>query len=237
MSEMVLTKLISSKIEHTALVPSTTRKMIDRLCKEAREHSFHNVTVLPIYVKRAKHNLVDTNVKVCSVVGFPLGAYIQNVKSYETLAVLMEGADEIDVVMNIPAYLDNEIFEVQKEIKTIIEHAHKKNVLVKIIIETCLLDDMQKLKAAQLAIKAGADYVKTSTGFSTGGATIEDIALLKGNFKENIKIKASGGIKSAQFALDLVKAGADRLGTSSSIKIIMEAIEMDKKLARAKIKM
>jgi deoxyribose-phosphate aldolase len=237
MAETIISNRISSKIEHTALLPSTTKKIIDRLCREAKELNFYSVVVFPVFVKRAKHNLADTKIKVCSVVGFPLGASIPNVKSYETLALLMEGPDEIDMVMNIPAFMDNEIYEVQKEIRTIVDHAHKKDVLVKVIIETCLLDDTQKVKAGKIALEAGADFIKTSTGFSKSGVRVQDITLLKESFGDRIKLKAAGGIKSAQFALDLIKAGADRLGTSSSVKIMMEAQEMDKKIARKKIKL
>jgi len=237
MEEKSLKDVIASKIEYTALLPITSKKAIDRLCKEAKDFNFRSVVVLPTFLKRVKNNLKNTDIKVGTVVGFPLGGDLSSVKSYETLAALMEGADEIDFVMNISKFLDNELFEVQKEMKTIVEHVKKKDGICKVIIETCLLDDMQKIKAARLVVDSGADFIQTSTGFSKAGVSLEDVILLKKNLKDEIKIKASGGIRTAEFAIELLKAGADTLGTSAGIKIIMEAEMIEKEIKRSKIKL
>ncbi len=232
MADLTVSEIISSKIDHTAITPDVTRKMIDRLCWQAREYNFHSVCVLPYFLKRVERELYGSNLKICTVVGFPLGAEISEVKSYEAMAAVSAGADEIDVVMNIPAFLDNEIYEVQKEISNIANAVHNKGAIIKVIIETCLLNDEQKVKAAQLAAKAGADFVKTSTGFSKGGATTGDVKLIKERMEDKIKIKASGGIRTAKFALELIKAGADRLGTSSGVKIMEDAKKIDRKMSR-----
>ncbi len=237
MDDKSFKEILAPKIEHTALLPITTRKAVDLLCKEAKDFNFRNVIVLPTFVQKAKNNLKNTNIKVGTIVGFPLGGILSSVKSYETLAALMEGADEIDFVMNIPKFLDNELFEVQKEIKTIVEHVKKKNGICKVIIETCLLSDSQKIKAANLIIDSGADFIQTSTGFSKSGVTVEDIILLKKNIKDKIKIKAAAGIRTAKFAIDLIQAGADTIGTSAGIKIMMEAEQLDKEIKRSKLKL
>lgn len=213
---------IASMIDHTLLKPEATDKMIENLCNEAIENGFAAVCVNPFYVKKAKELLEGTDVKVATVVGFPLGANVKEVKAFETKRAIEDGAEEIDMVINIGALKSKDYVTVKEDIRAVVEAAGDK-AIVKVIIETCLLTDEEKVKACELAKEAGAHYVKTSTGFSKSGATVEDVKLMKETVGENMKVKASGGIRDYKTAKAMVDAGASRIGASSSIKIIEEA--------------
>ena len=212
---------ISLMIDHTLLKPDATKEMIKKLCLEAIEYKFGAVCVNPYYVRYCKGLLIDTDVKVATVIGFALGANTKEIKAMETKDAIENGADEIDMVINIGALKSNAYSVVEEDIKSVVNAANNK-ALVKVIIETCLLTDEEKKTACRLALEAGADYVKTSTGFSTGGAKVEDIKLMKSVVGDKLGIKASGGIKDLKTATELIEAGATRLGTSSGIKILNE---------------
>lgn len=213
---------IASMIDHTLLKPEATDKMIENLCNEAKVNGFAAVCVNPFYVKKAKELLEGTDVKVATVVGFPLGANVKEVKAFETKRAIEDGAEEIDMVINISALKSKDYVTVKEDIRAVVEAAGDK-AIVKVIIETCLLTDEEKVKACELAKEAGAHYVKTSTGFSKSGATVEDVKLMKETVGENMKVKASGGIRDYKTAKAMVDAGASRIGASSSIRIIEEA--------------
>ncbi len=213
---------IASMIDHTLLKPEATDKMIENLCNEAKVNGFAAVCVNPFYVKKAKELLEGTDVKVATVVGFPLGANVKEVKAFETKRAIEDGAEEIDMVINIGALKSKDYVTVKEDIRAVVEAAGDK-AIVKVIIETCLLTDEEKVKACELAKEAGAHYVKTSTGFSKSGATVEDVKLMKETVGENMKVKASGGIRDYKTAKAMVDAGASRIGASSSIRIIEEA--------------
>ena len=206
-------------IDHTLLKPNSSKDEIEQLCNEAIKYQFAAVCVNPYYVSYCKKLLKNTDVKIATVVGFPLGASTKNTKVFETIDAINKGADEIDMVINIAALKDGAYQVVSDEIKDIVKAAHKK-VLVKVIIETCLLNDDEKKKACELALEAGADFVKTSTGFSTGGATVEDVKLMKSVVGDKMQVKASGGIRDLEAAKMMIEAGATRLGTSSGVKIV-----------------
>ena len=210
---------ISSMIDHTLLKADATEDMIEKLCKEALEYNFAAVCVNPYYVKKAKKFLNGSNVKVATVIGFPLGANTKEVKAFETKKAIEDGADEIDMVINIGALKNKEYDVVKNDINAVVKAANGK-AIVKVIIETCLLTKEEKIKACLLSKEAGADYVKTSTGFSTGGATIEDVKLMKETICDAMKIKASGGIRDYETAKAMIEAGASRIGASSSVKIV-----------------
>jgi deoxyribose-phosphate aldolase len=210
---------ISSMIDHTLLKPEATEDMIEKLCNEAKENGFAAVCVNPFYVKKAKELLKGTEVKVATVVGFPLGANVKEVKAFEAKKAIEDGAEEIDMVINIGALKNRDYKTVKEDIKAVVEEARGK-AIVKVIIETCLLTDEEKVKACELAKEAGAHYVKTSTGFNGSGATVEDIKLMKKVVGESMKIKASGGIRDYEAAKAMIDAGASRIGTSSSLNII-----------------
>lgn len=212
---------ISSMIDHTLLKPEATREKIKALCYEAIEYNFGAICVNPYHIEFCKNILKDSNVKVATVIGFPLGANTKEVKAFETLDAINKGADEIDMVINIGALKDRDYKLVLDDIKAVVNVA-KSNAIVKVIIETCLLDEIEKKKACELSMEAGADFVKTSTGFSTGGATVEDVKLMKSVVGNNLQIKASGGVKDLKIANDMIEAGASRLGTSAGIKIAKE---------------
>lgn len=212
---------IASRIDHTILKPDSTNIDIERLCRETSEYNFASVCVLPYFVKYAK-KLLRRESKICTVIGFPLGGTYISSKLDECENALDDGADEIDMVMNIAAFMSKDYQRVSDDIKTIVEASHQSEVIVKVIVETCLLNDFQKIDICKIVSDCGSDYIKTSTGFSNSGATIHDVEQLKKYCSESVKVKASGGIKTAQFAIDLINAGADRLGTSSGIKIIHE---------------
>lgn len=209
---------ITSIIDHTLLKPEATKEMIEKLCSEAKEYNFFSVCVNPYYVKTAKEELEGSNVKIATVIGFPLGSTPKEVKAFEASEAIKNGADELDMVINIGALKDGDYTTVEEDIKAVVNEATDK-ALVKVIIETCLLDDEEKKKACEIAKAAGADFVKTSTGFSTGGATVEDVKLMREVVGEDLGVKASGGIRDYETAKKMVEAGASRIGASSSIEI------------------
>ena len=209
---------LNKYIDHTILKATASQKDIEKLCAEATEHKFYSVCVNGCYVKDVKKYLEGTDVKVAAVVGFPLGAMTTAAKVFEAKEAIENGASEIDMVINVAKLQDGEYGYVEEEIRQIKE-AIGKNVL-KVIIETCYLSDEEKVKACELSLKAKADFVKTSTGFGTGGATFEDVKLMKSVVGNNAKVKASGGVKNKETAEKYVELGAERLGTSSGIEII-----------------
>ena len=209
---------LNKYIDHTILKATASQKDIEKLCAEATEHKFYSVCVNGCHVKDAKKYLEGTDVKVAAVVGFPLGAMTTAAKVFEAKEAIENGASEIDMVINVAKLQDGEYGYVEEEIRQIKE-AIGKNVL-KVIIETCYLSDEEKVKACELSLKAKADFVKTSTGFGTGGATFEDVKLMKSVVGNNAKVKASGGVKDKETAEKYVELGVERLGTSSGIEII-----------------
>ncbi len=211
---------LAGMIDHTLLKPDATSDKIAQLCFEARKYHFASVCVNPTHVKLCADLLHGSDVKVCTVIGFPLGATSPEVKAFETRNALDNGATEIDMVLNIGALKAGELELVAKDIRGVVETAHPAKALVKVIIETALLNDEEKVTACLLAKEAGADYVKTSTGFSGGGATVHDIALMRKTVGPTIGVKASGGVHSREDAEALVAAGATRIGASAGVKII-----------------
>ena len=209
---------LNKYIDHTLLRQDATENQIDCLLSEAREYDFASVCVNPTWVEYAKKGLVDTDVKVCTVVGFPLGATTSSVKAFETKEAIQNGADEIDMVINVGALKSGNLALVESDIRAVVEASSDK--LVKVIIEACLLTDQEKVVACQLAQKAGADFVKTSTGFSTGGATVADVTLMRETVGPEMGVKAAGGARSYEDALAFVKAGATRIGTSAGVAIL-----------------
>ena len=205
-------------IDHTLLKPNATKEQIHQLCEEAMEHGFCSVCVNPAFVPYCAEILKDSDVKVCTVIGFPLGANETEIKVAETRLAIAHGADEVDMVINVSALKDGEDDKVCNEIRALREASEGK--ILKVIIETCLLTDEEKVRACLLSKKAGADFVKTSTGFSTGGATVEDVALMRKTVGSEMGVKASGGVRSHDDLVAMVKAGANRIGTSSGPKII-----------------
>lgn len=205
-------------IDHTALKPDVTPEAIVTLCEEAKKYGFASVCINPGFIRLAARELKGTDVKVCTVIGFPLGATLTNVKVYETSEAVFEGAQEIDMVINVSQLKAKDYNYILREITEIKSACHGR--LLKVIIETCLLTDEEKVKACQLAVEGGADFVKTSTGFSTGGATVHDVALMRKTVGPNIGVKASGGIRSHEEMVAMIEAGASRIGTSAGPKII-----------------
>lgn len=210
---------INKLIDHTALKPNTNKESILKLIAEAKTYDFASVCVNPCWVALAHQELKNTDVKVCTVIGFPLGANTTEVKVFETKDAIEKGAQEIDMVINIAMLKDKEYDYVENEIHQIVEAA-KDKAIVKVIIETCLLTDEEKIKAYELSQKAGADFVKTSTGFSTGGATVHDIALMRKTVGAEMGVKASGGVHTHEEALAMVEAGATRIGASAGVKLL-----------------
>lgn len=211
-------KEIAKYIDHTLLKPEARNTDVENLCREAIEHSFAAVCINSAYVKLAAGFLKGREVKVCCVVGFPLGAALTSVKAFETEEAINNGAEEIDMVLNIGALKGENNNLVEEDIAAVVKAARGKTV--KVIIEAALLSQEEKIAACKMAEKAGAHFVKTSTGFGPGGATLEDVSLMKKTVGPNMKVKASGGIRSYDKAIEMIKAGADRLGTSSGIDII-----------------
>ncbi|MCR5051770.1 MAG: deoxyribose-phosphate aldolase [Streptococcus sp.] len=209
---------INRYIDHTLLKPESTQIQIDKLIAEAVEHQFASVCVNPTWVSYAAKALKGTEVNVCTVIGFPLGANTSSVKAFETKDAVANGADEIDMVINIGQLKSGQYDAVEADIRAVVEASGDK--LVKVIIETCLLTDDEKVKACQLAVAAGADYVKTSTGFSTAGANIADVTLMRKTVGPNIGVKAAGGTRSYADAEAFIKAGATRIGTSAGVAIV-----------------
>ncbi|MFQ5820303.1 MAG: deoxyribose-phosphate aldolase [Candidatus Heimdallarchaeota archaeon] len=209
---------LARMIDHTLLKAETTTKDILRICQEAKQFGFASVVVNPTYVKEVAVILKKSGVKVCTVVGFPLGASTTEVKVFETQNALQNGADELDMVINVGSLKSSEFDHVMRDIKGIVDAAEEK--VVKVIIETCYLSEEEKIKACQLAKAAGAHFVKTSTGFGPRGATIEDVQLMRKVVGPNMGIKAAGGIRTYEDAIQMIRAGANRLGASASVTII-----------------
>ena len=209
---------LSSLIDHTNLRPDALHSDIEILCKEAIQYKFASVCINPVYVSYAKSILKDENPKVCSVVGFPLGADSEEMKYAEARFLIFQGADEIDMVMNISLLKERKIDLVKNEIKKVVEAADGN--CVKVIIETSLLNQDEKALACNIVMESGAAFVKTSTGFSSSGATLEDVRLIKKLVGDRVGIKASGAIKTKNEALKLIEAGATRIGTSRGVEII-----------------
>lgn len=205
-------------IDHTQLKANATRAQIEQLCDEALEHHFASVCVNTCWVPLCAKKLAGSDVKVCCVVGFPLGAMLTEAKAAETRLAVEAGAQEIDMVINVGWLKDGDTDAVRKDIAAVVDAASGN--CVKVIIECCLLTDEEKVTACELAVEAGATFVKTSTGFSTGGATIEDVALMRKTVGNRCKVKAAGGIHTADEAASMVEAGADRLGCSAGIAIV-----------------
>jgi deoxyribose-phosphate aldolase len=210
---------VAGIIDHTALKADTSKDSIRVLCEEARANKFKAVCVNPTHVRYCSELLKDTEVKVATVIGFPLGANTPQTKAYETKDAIAMGAHEVDMVINIGALKDGDLDLVKADIEAVVVAADNK-ALVKVIIETALLTDDEKTKACQLAMEAGADYVKTSTGFSTGGATLEDVRLMRSVVGDKLGVKASGGVKDYKTAVAMMEAGATRIGTSSGVEIV-----------------
>jgi deoxyribose-phosphate aldolase len=212
---------LASMIDHTLLGPDVSKEQVEELCQDAIRHKFAAVCVNPCYVSLAKEKLRDSSVKVCTVIGFPQGANIPQVKALEAKGAVDDGADELDMVINIAALKAGDYRTVLEEIRGVREAIAKvpRKITLKVILETPLLDEGQKVAGAILVAAAGADFIKTCTGFS-GNATVEDVKLFKQTVKDKVKIKASGGIKDYETALKLVEAGADRIGTSWGVEVI-----------------
>jgi deoxyribose-phosphate aldolase len=211
---------VAALIDHTLLKPDATHSEIDRLCHEAVEFGFSTVCVNPWYVPLAARLLHGSAVKVCTVVGFPLGATLPKVKAYETEEAIKLGAQEIDVVQNVGALKSGQNERVEVDLRAVVETSHRAGAICKVILETVLLSREEKVRGALLAKRAGADFVKTSTGFASGGATAEDVALLRETVGREMGVKASGGIRSLDDLRAMVAAGATRIGTSSGVKIV-----------------
>lgn len=208
----------SKYIDHTILKATATESDILKLCSEANEYRFASVCVNPANVAFARKLLNGTDVMVCTVIGFPLGANTSSVKAFETTQAIADGADEVDMVINIGQAKAQNWDYVYEDIKAVVSAA--QGVLVKVIIETCYLTDEEKVKACQMAVKAGADFVKTSTGFGTGGATVSDVMLMKKTVGNACKVKASGGIRNKESFEAMIDAGADRIGCSAGVEIM-----------------
>jgi deoxyribose-phosphate aldolase len=215
-------KPLNKYFDHTLLKPEATKEQIKTLCEEAMENDFYSVCVNSYRVKEASELLKDSQIKVAAVVGFPLGAMTIAAKTYETITALRDGANEIDMVINIGALKDKDYETVEKDIYAITSVAKDYNAIVKVIIETCLLSDEEKIKACKLSEKAGAEYVKTSTGFSLGGAEINDVILMKKTVGNRLKVKASGGIRDYKKTIAMIDAGAERIGASAGVQILKE---------------
>lgn len=209
----------ASMIDHTLLKAEATKEQIEKLCAEAKEFGFASVCVNPTWVKYCSELLQNSNVLVCTVIGFPLGANTTAVKVFEAKDAIANGAQEVDMVINIGALKDQNFELVQSDIAAVVEAA-KGSAIVKVIIETCLLTEEEKVKACELSVATGADFVKTSTGFSTGGATAEDIALMRKTVGPELGVKASGGVRSLEDMQKMVEAGATRIGASSGVAIV-----------------
>lgn len=207
-------------IDHTLLKADATLQQIQKLCEEAKENHFYSVCVNSYYVRTCVELLRGTPVTVCTVVGFPLGASTMETKRFEAMKAIAEGAREIDMVMNISAAKSNNWQYVLDDMSSLAQVTHQQGALLKVILETALLTDDEKIKACELAVKAGVDFVKTSTGFSTSGATVEDVKLMRSIVGAEIGVKASGGIRDTATAKAMVEAGANRLGTSASVEIV-----------------
>ncbi|MGX7149530.1 deoxyribose-phosphate aldolase [Enterococcus ureasiticus] len=209
---------IAKMIDHTALKPETTKDMIVKLCQEAKEYQFASVCVNPYWVKLSSTELKGSGVDVCTVIGFPLGANTSETKAFETKNAIANGATEVDMVINVGALKSGDLETVEADIRAVVEASG--NVLVKVILETCLLTKEEIVTVSELSVKAGADFVKTSTGFSTGGATTEDITLMRKTVGPDVGVKASGGVRTKEEVLAMIEAGASRIGASAGVSIV-----------------
>ncbi len=205
-------------IDHTNLKANASIKDIEKLCDEAREYDFMSVCINPGFVRYAKALLAGSDVLVCTVIGFPLGANTIDTKVFEAENAIENGADELDMVINISKLKDGDYDYIQREIEAIVEVAEDR--VVKVIIETCYLTEEEKIAACKIATKAGASFVKTSTGFGSGGATLEDVILMKNNVSPEVEVKASGGVRTLEDLENYIKAGATRIGTSSGVQLL-----------------
>ena len=213
---------LAGRIDHTALKPETTRGDVERLCRETSEHGFAAVCVAPVWVAAAARCLDGSRSRVCAVIGFPHGSSTAAIKSAEAARALDDGAIELDMVMAVGLLKTGDFPAVESDIRAVVEPARRRGALVKVILETALLSGEEKARACRLAEAAGADFVKTSTGFGPGGATIEDVALMARAVGGRLGVKASGGIRALDFALALLDAGATRLGCSASVALVCE---------------
>lgn len=213
---------LNKYIDHTLLKQNATLPQIEELCKQALEYDFASVCVNPYYVSTCAKLLKGSDVKVCTVIGFPLGSNTSKIKALETQDAINNGAQEIDMVLNVSALKNKDYDVVYEDIKAVVEAAN--GTLVKVILETCLLTKDEIVKACELSMKANAQFVKTSTGFSTGGATVEDVTLMAKTVSPLLKVKASGGVRSYQDAMDMIEAGASRIGTSNGIAIMTNQV-------------
>lgn len=212
---------LANYIDHTLLATNATEEKIVQLCEEAKQHGFASVCVNSCWTATCARLLADSKVKVCTVVGFPLGAMKSETKAFEAAQAVADGAVEIDMVINVGWLKEGRLEAVERDIRLVKESCGE--YVLKVIIETCLLSDEEKQRACRLAVSAGADFVKTSTGFSTGGATEQDVALMRATVGEKVGVKASGGVRSYETAIAMISSGATRLGTSSGIAIIQGA--------------
>jgi deoxyribose-phosphate aldolase len=213
---------IAKYIDHTILKPEATVEDVKKLCKEAREYNFASVCVNGCYANLVSTELTGSDVLTCVVVGFPLGAMTKEAKAFETSDAIKNGANEIDMVINVGALKDKNYTLLKEDIEAVV-NAAKGKAIVKVIIETCLLTDEEKVKACEISKEAKADFVKTSTGFSNGGATKEDIALMRKTVGDDLGVKASGGVRDYTTAMEMINAGASRIGASASIAIVNES--------------
>jgi len=217
---------MAKMIDHTNLSPTAAVDEIKKLCEEAKEHEFASVCVNPIYVPLSAKLLEDSSVKVCTVVGFPLGANTTEVKSYETRNAIKNGAQEIDMVMNIGAFKSGAYEIFKADIKAVVDATKKagvsSDIIVKVILECCYLDEEEIVKACEIAKDAGVDFVKTSTGFGDYGARVEDVSIMRKTVGRDVGVKASGGIKNFEQALEMLDAGANRIGASSGVTIVTD---------------
>ena len=211
---------LAKYIDHTLLKPEASAVDIDKLCSEAREFHFASVCINPTWVKRAAESLRGTDVKTCTVIGFPLGATTTAIKSMEARRALRDGAREIDMVLNVGALKSGEYDQVREDIAKVAEAAHEVGGLCKVILETSLLTDEEKVIASSLAKEAKADFVKTSTGFGSGGATVYDVALMRETVGPDMGVKASGGVRTLEDVEDMIAAGASRIGASAGVQIV-----------------
>jgi deoxyribose-phosphate aldolase len=210
---------LAKYIDHTILKANATEAEVVKVCDEAKAHNFFSVCINPYFVSFVADQLKGTDVKVTSVIGFPLGASTTEIKAQEALKAVNDGADEIDMVINVSALKDGKYDYVEMDIAAVV-NAIKGRAILKVILETCLLTDDEKVKACELSKKAGAHFVKTSTGFSTGGATEADVILMKSIVGDGMEVKASGAVRDYETALQMVEAGATRIGASSSVSIV-----------------
>ena len=218
---------IAAYIDHTVLKPTTTIGDVEKICAEAMKYQFAAVCVPPLYVKKAKKLLGDSSIKVATVIGFPFGYAAIEAKVAELVLAIIDGADELDVVINISAIKNNDWQFLANEINSILPIVKNKNKLIKVIIESGILTDEEIIKCCDLYGAAGVDFLKTSTGYAEKGATVQAVQLMRKHLADNVRIKASGGIKNYPFAKQLIDAGANRLGCSSSLSIVNEAAEQN----------